>query len=179
MADRSWVKVNRAPVLTLWAAVVANRLGFDWDESLTLGKTVAGLNAQSKGRRLGIFKPSEESAKKRRERLKRGEVLHIDLLNRSVPAKRTDEGLRALTKDRPVDHDSVRSYLQKKFGDDLGEVKKAMRDLAKSISKGELQERAYDMYESFRPTIPSGKKGWGAEGRLYLSKIEGAAEEVD
>jgi hypothetical protein len=52
------------PVLTLWAAVVARRLGFAEDEALTLGKAVAGLNAQAKGRRLGIFKPHEEKAKK-------------------------------------------------------------------------------------------------------------------
>src|SRR5262245_24241278 len=50
---------NRAPVLMLWAAVVAQRLGFDEDEALTLGKALAGLNAQAKGRRLGIFKPHE------------------------------------------------------------------------------------------------------------------------
>lgn len=30
--------VNRAPVLTLWAAVVAERLGVAWDEALTLGR---------------------------------------------------------------------------------------------------------------------------------------------
>ena len=39
--------VNRAPVLTLWASVVAERLGFNRDESLNLGKAVAGLNAQA------------------------------------------------------------------------------------------------------------------------------------
>jgi hypothetical protein len=49
------ISLNRAPVLTLWAAVVAQRLGFDEDEALTLGKAVAGLNAQAKGRRLGSF----------------------------------------------------------------------------------------------------------------------------
>jgi hypothetical protein len=52
--------------------VVAQRLGFDEDEALTLGKAVAGLNAQAKGRRLGIFKPHEEKAKKAREK-ERGE----------------------------------------------------------------------------------------------------------
>jgi hypothetical protein len=41
--------VNRAPVLTLWAAVVAEVLGFKHDEALTLGRAVAGLNAYSKG----------------------------------------------------------------------------------------------------------------------------------
>jgi hypothetical protein len=58
------VNINRAPVLTLWATVVAERLGYDHEAALTLGKAVAGLNAQSKGRRLGIFEeakgPSEE-----------------------------------------------------------------------------------------------------------------------
>ena len=43
------ITINRAPVLTLWAAVVAERLGFDRDEALTLGRAVAGLNAYSKG----------------------------------------------------------------------------------------------------------------------------------
>lgn len=36
------VTINRAPVLTLWAAVVAECLGFDHDEALTLGKAVEG-----------------------------------------------------------------------------------------------------------------------------------------
>ncbi len=58
------VTINRAPVLTLWAAVVAERLGFDPDEALTLGKAVAGLTAQSKGQRLGIFTPSPEAVHK-------------------------------------------------------------------------------------------------------------------
>jgi type II secretory pathway component PulK len=61
------ISINRAPVLTLWAAVVAERLGFDQDEALTLGKAVAGLNAQAKGQRLGIFKPHEETVKKARD----------------------------------------------------------------------------------------------------------------
>jgi len=48
-AARHWVRINRAPVLTLWAAVVAERLGFDRDEALTLGRAVAGLNTYAKG----------------------------------------------------------------------------------------------------------------------------------
>jgi len=36
------ISINRAPVLILWAAVVAQRLGFDEDEALTLGEAVAG-----------------------------------------------------------------------------------------------------------------------------------------
>jgi hypothetical protein len=47
MASKT-ISINRAPVLTLWAAVVAHRLGSDEDEALTLGKALAGLNAYSK-----------------------------------------------------------------------------------------------------------------------------------
>ncbi len=63
MAKKS-ININRAPVLTLWAAVVAQRLGFETDTALTLGKAVAGLNARSKGQSLGIFMPPKlESGK--------------------------------------------------------------------------------------------------------------------
>src|ERR1700693_5145389 len=93
------ISINRAPVLTLWAAVVAQRLGFDEDESLTLGKAVAGLNAQAKRRRLGIFKPHEEKPKKAREK-ERGERFLIEVCGRPVPAKNTDDGIRAV-KGRP------------------------------------------------------------------------------
>jgi len=40
------IRVNRVPVLTLWATVVAERLGFDHDVALTLGRAVAGTSAQ-------------------------------------------------------------------------------------------------------------------------------------
>jgi len=45
MSQSRTIYINRAPVLTLWAAVVAERLGFSRDEALTLGRAVAGLNA--------------------------------------------------------------------------------------------------------------------------------------
>jgi len=37
------IKINRAPVLTLWAAVVAERLGYDHAAALAPGKAVAGV----------------------------------------------------------------------------------------------------------------------------------------
>ena len=58
---RSSVMINRAPVLTLWAAVVAEILGFEYDEALTLGRAVAGLNACSKGVALGLFQPTPKA----------------------------------------------------------------------------------------------------------------------
>ena len=100
------LSINRAPVLTLWAAVVAQRLGFAEDEALTLGKALAGLNAYSKGRRLGIFKPHEEKAKKSQEK-ERGERFWIEVLGRPVPATNTNDGIRAVRGGRAIDPDSV------------------------------------------------------------------------
>nr|WP_294552408.1 hypothetical protein [uncultured Rhodopila sp.] len=45
--------VNRAPVLTLWAAVVAEHLGHPADTALTLGRVVAGSAARVKARNIG------------------------------------------------------------------------------------------------------------------------------
>jgi hypothetical protein len=57
------ISINRAPVLILWAAVVARRLAFDEGEALTLGKAVAGLNARAKGLKLVIFRPHKKAVK--------------------------------------------------------------------------------------------------------------------
>ena len=42
----SMIQVNRAPVLTLWAAIVAERLGHDADAAITLGRAVAASSAR-------------------------------------------------------------------------------------------------------------------------------------
>ena len=170
------ISINRAPVLTLWAAVVAQRLGFDEDEALTLGGAVAGLNTYSKGRRLGLFKPHEEKTKKAREK-ERGERFLIEVCGRAVPATNTDDGIRAVQKGRPIDPDSVRHYLENKFGDDLRAVRSAMQRLAKAYNPKELADHAYSLYERFRPEIPAGKKGWGAKGDLDLGPIGRLAKE--
>jgi hypothetical protein len=100
--------INRAPVLTLWASVVAQRLGFKPDEALSLGKALAGLNAQSKGQRLGIFKPTPKELKKVREH-EREEEFRVELLGRALPAVNTDEGVQAVNKSRPIDPAPSRS----------------------------------------------------------------------
>jgi hypothetical protein len=168
---RNSVTINRAPVLTLWAAVVAEILGFNYDEALTLGRAVAGLNAYSKGVALGLFQPTLKAVKEQRQKLPRDEMVTVDLLHRAVPARHTEEGLRALSNDRPISSDSVKRYLESKFGDALDEVYEALKELAKSMTPSELAERAYSLYERFRPEIPPGKRGWGASGRLDLDRI--------
>jgi hypothetical protein len=167
------IKINRAPVLTLWAAVVSERLGYSRDESLTLAKAVAGLNAQSKGRRLGIYKktPEEEKTEKRRQTQPK-EAVSVEVLGRPVPAVHTQDGLRAVNGDNPISPQSVERYLQARFGNSLPLIRRAFEELAASYSPEELKHHAYSLYESFRPTIPEGKKSWGAQGELVLAALE-------
>ena len=172
--SKDTILVNRAPVLTLWAAVVAERLGFNPDEALSLGRAVAGLNAQTKGRALGIFEARPETIRQAKQR-ERGEEFWVKLCGRPVPAKNTDQGVRAVSGDKPVDADSTARYLSQKFGDNLDSVKRTMEALAESCEPDDLAERAFALYERFRPQIPSGKKGWGAKGTLDLQVIRSLA----
>jgi len=166
------IKINRAPVLTLWAAIVAERLGYKKDESLTFGKAVAGLNAQSKGRRLGIYEEkTEEEKEKEAKKEKPVKTEFIEILGRGVPAVKTPQGLRASIKGEEIDAENVQKYLKQKFGEDLDEARSAMEKLAKAYTPKQLESEAYGLYEKFRPTIPEGTKGWGAKGDLDLDYI--------
>ena len=170
------VMINRAPVLTLWGAVVAERLGYDRDAALTLGKCLAGLNAQSKGRMLGIYGTRKGPDVGPPKKVGLGEELWIEVCGRALPAKNTDDGVRAVVKDKPIEPAKVQKYLDSKFGDDLGRVRDAMADLAASLNPDALNEAAYGFYELFRPEIPKGKRGWGAKGALDLDFIRSLGE---
>jgi len=166
------VTINRAPVLTLWGAVVAERLGFSHEEALTLGRAVAGLNAYAKGKALGIFKPTPADVRaKRAEQAKAQQVLHVALLHRAVPVVQTPEGLRATSKDKPIAPASVEKYLSSKFREALGPASEAMAQLAHSRDPEQLADEAYPLYEQFRPAIPADEAGWGAAGALSVQKI--------
>jgi len=170
------IAVNRAPVLTLWAAVVAERLGYDHRSALSLGKAVAGLNAQSKGRRLGIYKPAQPSEVPPAKKPKPQGIVPDELLGRLVPAKDFGEGLRAVEKERPVGSEVVERYLEQKFGEALADVTKAMEALAGAFTPKELAAKAFSLYERFRPSIPEGVQGWGTKGNLDLARIRSLAK---
>jgi len=171
----SSIQINRAPVMTLWAAIVAERLGHDHDAALTLGKMVAGLNAQTKGQRLGIYGKAGAKAGHAKAAgdlfapKSRGDA--IVLFGREVPVTRTPEGVRAVEKDKPVDPRAVERYLEQKFGDALPDATAALRALAAAYPREHLAESGFALYEKFRPKIPAGQVGWGAKGTLDLDAV--------
>jgi hypothetical protein len=109
---------------------------------------------------LGNFKPHEEKAKTASEK-ERDKTFRIEHCGRPIPAKNTDDGIRAVQGAQVIDPDSVRRYLDDKFGEDLKAVRSAMRKLAKAYNPSDLAHDAYPPYERFRPEIPAGMKGWG------------------
>ena len=153
------IRINRAPVLTLWAAVVAERLGFDRDTALTLGQAVAGLSAYAKGVSLGIIEPRPELVREQGDRLAEGERLHVDLLGRAVPVVRTPDGLRAVNKGKPGNPAQIEKYLAGKFGDRLEDARQAMAELAAAYEPADLYRRGFRLYEQFRPACPPGRSG--------------------
>jgi len=169
--SREVIQINRAPVLTLWASVVAERLGYNHDAALSLGKALAGLNAQSKGRRLGIYKPAERPEEARPKKAGLGEGFWAELLGRPLPVIKIRGGIRAVEGSRTIEPAGVERYLESKFGEALQSVRTAMEELCRAFSRKELTLKAFSLYEQFRPGIPEGVRGWGAKGELDLDKI--------
>jgi hypothetical protein len=124
------ISINRAPVLTLWAA----------------------------GER------------------ERGEEFWVELCGRAVPAKNTADGIRAVKDRAVVTAESAEAYLEAKFGDNLAEARAAMTTLARAYPPRELAAAAFELYETFRPAVPEGVKGWGAKGVLDLRKVRSLAK---
>jgi len=71
-------------------------------------------------------------------------------------------------KNQLIESKSVERYLESKFGESLGTVRTAMRDLAKTFRPEQLLTNAFSLYEEFRPAIPEGVKGWAPKETWIL-----------
>ncbi|KAL4443634.1 hypothetical protein ABPG75_011371 [Micractinium tetrahymenae] len=169
-ASAAPIRINRAPVLTLWVAVVAQRQGFSWEEAVTFGKEVSGILAQSKGRSLGIYEQKERSEEEEAERAAEeaeAGVQRVDVFGMRLKAV-TQGGQRlAYSGGSAIQPGGVQGYLKRSFGDRLEDAKGAMEGLAAAVPAEELGRAAYKLYERFRPEW----KGWGVAGQLDLGKL--------
>jgi hypothetical protein len=174
MTEAAPIRVNRAPVLTLWAAVVAERLGHPEETALSLAGAVAGTAAQAKARRLGLAEEGEGTLRRPPPRRS------VPLLGRGVPVAEAPDGtLRAASPDgSPEDAAPVRRYVERAFGTRLEEARAAMRALAEAFPPEELNRVGFRLYEIFRPEVPEGVQGWGAKGQLRLGRIRAAGGEL-
>ncbi len=172
MASSDVIRVNRAPVLTLWASIVAERLGYPGATALTLGRAVAGYSAQAKARRLALVEVREEPERRQKSNVPTETVL---LLGRRVPIMATEDGeIRAEDHGKPAPERSTLSYIRRAFGDNLDAVRAAMEDLAASYPPDDLNRIGFHLYERFRPEVPDDVSGWGAKAELKLERIRNA-----
>lgn len=173
----SSVIINRAPVLTLWSAVVAERLGHPADTALTLGRAVAGFAARVKARSLGREeRKADQDAETARLRLE-PVTKPAFLLGKEIRLLPNDDGEpRAADGDQPSDPAAVRRYLAKAFGDHLADVRSAMEELAERYEPTELNRIGFRLYEEFRPEVPAGNEGWAKKAVLDTHKIREAGK---
>ncbi|KAJ2936939.1 hypothetical protein H1R20_g179, partial [Candolleomyces eurysporus] len=155
-----FIVVNRAPVMTAWATVVAERLNFKREEALSIE-----MNAVSKGITLGLYDKKKEQGL---EASTNGAQPYVELIGRRVPVYRTqDEQWRALSNSNPVSPMTAFGYLSRSFRQALPHVIGTMRLLAESYDPSELNAKAWILYTSFRPEIDQ----WGKKSQLFCSKI--------
>jgi hypothetical protein len=166
------ILVNRSPVLTLWATIVARNLytKLDLPEALSLGNAVAAKMAKAKGTDLGIF--SDGATEDGQEQSKDNCEEFFDLLGVTVFAAKTDVGIRAKVNGQIHDPNKTWALLKRRFQESLGFVMAKMDEAAKSAgSPEELQASAYRFYMHIRPHIAEGTKGWGACGHFETARL--------
>lgn len=170
--------INRAPVLQLWGACVADFLHpeLSWPACLSVGNAISALCATSKGKAIGLVEPKEKSEDERKKREKKKRKAEEDTETVTVMGFPLHlEGGKVLLSGTPKGLNE--GTLQAKFGGDgeYGRAKEAMLESLRSWEgdKEGLDKKAFHMYEKFRPTVPQGQRGWGRKGELNLHELVG------
>jgi hypothetical protein len=150
------IRVNRAPVLTLWAAIVVERLSDPPDTALTLGRFVAGSSVRAKAWCVGIADEAQEAEERRmRASELKPQRQTIRLLGRDVPVLPAADGtLRAEDDGKPASPKSVQTYIARAFGARLPEVRAATGTVAVSLPPEERNRIGFRLYKRFRPNVP-------------------------
>jgi len=157
--------VNRAPLMTAWATVVAERMGFQREEALSIANVYTEMNAISKGVSLGIFDASRNNGM---EAARAGSQPYVDIMGRRVPLyQMQSEKWRALSNNSPAQPGTAFSYISRAFRQTTSHVIGALRLLANSYGPQELNEKGFGLYAEFRPSV----EGWGGRGELRCDKI--------
>ncbi|KAF9446939.1 hypothetical protein P691DRAFT_761189 [Macrolepiota fuliginosa MF-IS2] len=171
--------INRAPIMTAWGMVVAERLGFRREEALSIASVYTEANAISKGIHLGVF---NEGKGKDIEASQTGSQPYVNLMGRSImnfvyethfsyrssPLYQTHEGQwRALSNGAPIFPSAAFSYISRSFKQTAPYVIGALRLLALSYPPGVLNTKGWSLYAEFRPRVD----GWGKRSEIKLESI--------
>lgn len=167
------ITINRAPVLTLWAACVTEFLypALSWPTCLSAGASISSLCAISKGRAIGTIDPPSNSNQPDSERAQTDDDEELRVMGFPLHVK---NGLVVDSKNAKPKPGNEKN-LESKFGEDEEhETREVFRSCLQTWKgeKEQLNKKAFGMYEKFRPDVPKGQKGWGRKGELSLESVE-------
>jgi hypothetical protein len=169
VSEAERIHINRSPVLTLWAAIVAEKIAnVTFTEAISLGGALVSLIAKGKGVSLGIFSDADGGNSSAQAI---GADREFDLLGTRIKANSTSAGIRGIGESgEEVDPFRTWNLLQRRFGQSLGYVYRTLCAAAEAAGDS-LPETAYQFYMHIRPQVPCGAKGWGAHGYLEMHKV--------
>ncbi|KAJ3866084.1 hypothetical protein EV359DRAFT_72057 [Lentinula novae-zelandiae] len=156
--------VNRAPLMTAWATVVAERMGFQREEALSIASSYTEMNALSKGVSLGIYK---EGKQKGLEAAKGGTQPYVDLMGRRPLYQIQNNCWRALHNGTPAQPSTAYAYLSRSLRQTMPFIMGALRLLVNSFTPQEINEKAWGLYTQFRPA----GEGWGERSEVRCTTI--------
>ncbi|KAL4241938.1 hypothetical protein ABKN59_000495 [Abortiporus biennis] len=157
---------NRAPIMTAWAFVVAERLGFHREEALSIASVYTEMNAISKGVSIGIY---DKGKAKGIEATKGGSQPYVDLMGRRPLFQTASSRWLALSKGTPVAPTAAYSYITRSLRQTTPRILGSLRLLSLSFPPAELNQKGYALYCEFRPDV----EGWGKKGEVKCSTILG------
>ncbi|KAJ7754232.1 hypothetical protein DFH07DRAFT_868610 [Mycena maculata] len=158
--------VNRAPLMTAWSTLVAERLGFQREEALSIASVFTELNAVSKGVSMGIYKQGTERGM---EASKAGSQPFVDLMGRSPLFQTQNSQWRALSNGTAIQPSTAFSYISRALRQTTPHIIGALRLLVESFTPEEINAKAWGLYAEFRPEV----NGWGERAEVKCEKILG------
>ena len=161
------LRINRAPVLTLWAAVVAERLGF----AVGGGAHTGTRRRRTQRLRQGQSPRSLHAHAARRPGAAPGAAREGDAEGGApAPGRAGDayrRGLRALSKEKPIDPATVQRYLTSKFGAALDEGLRGDAAAGHFTSASRTGGRGVIISTNSSDRLfPRARRGWGATGHI-------------
>ncbi|KAF7301739.1 Glutamine synthetase [Mycena indigotica] len=170
--------VNRAPLLTAWATLVAEKLGFQREEALSIASVFTEMNAISKGIALGKFK---KNAANGMEASTKGTQPYVDLMGRRCSSvspyryltsarplyQNQTSQWRGLSAGNAVPPSTAFAYISRALRQTAPHIIGAMRLLLDTYSVEEINAKGWGLYADFRPDV----SGWGDRAEVRCSTI--------
>jgi hypothetical protein len=178
--------INRAPIMTAWATIVLENLGFLRREALSLAHCYVHTTSTARGISLGIIPASE---KQRAVNVIGSNQPHFELMGVKIPLMKVGKAQewRGISQGQVVGPDNAFNYMKRSMHQTLPAIIGSLLLLADSFTSNNpdsqdsnksdfyqpstgpdiLHANAYDLYTKFRPSTAG---EWGKKSTFYCGK---------